>query len=244
MIGLGNDLLHEARRRSGLSRTEVAARADATEAEVTAWEEGRSAPSFDEVIRVLRLMQLDLDMMLVDYDDADWSYAAQRLSLTPSERFEVHERWAASVLEMRDQAGIVASEPKLRSLEILQSLADSAIEFVLAGDYAAIIHGSPFMTQRIELALGDAAENTRRFQAVASTFSEFERSRLIVIDAAFLELSEGASDESIAGASLRVAALADVVRMKQVANQSLDQRVLPTLREILASRNPRNRSDG
>jgi len=42
------------------------------------------------------------------------------------------------------------------------------------------------------------------------------------------------------GVEIRIASLADIIRSKQAANRPKDQRVLPTLREILASRNPRN----
>lgn len=49
--------------------------------------------------------------------------------------------------------------------------------------------------------------------------------------------------DSVDGVRVRVASLADVIRSKQAANRPKDQRVLPTLREILAARNPRNRDD-
>jgi hypothetical protein len=60
--------------------------------------------------------------------------------------------------------------------------------------------------------------------------------------AGFEDLAREAADERIQGIDVRVASLADVIRSKQAANRPKDQRVLPTLREILASRNPRNHS--
>jgi hypothetical protein len=57
----------------------------------------------------------------------------------------------------------------------------------------------------------------------------------------FPDLDRGASRGTIDGVELRVASLADVIRSKQAANRPKDQRVLPTLREILAARNARNR---
>jgi hypothetical protein len=56
----------------------------------------------------------------------------------------------------------------------------------------------------------------------------------------FTDLNRDAIEMTIAGVEIRVAALADIIRSKQAANRPKDQRVLPTLREILASRNPRN----
>lgn len=56
----------------------------------------------------------------------------------------------------------------------------------------------------------------------------------------FDDLDREADAVSIHGTEIRVASLADIIRSKQAANRPKDQRVLPTLREILASRNPRN----
>jgi predicted nucleotidyltransferase len=55
------------------------------------------------------------------------------------------------------------------------------------------------------------------------------------------DLVRDAAADRIHGVQVRVASLADIIRSKQAANRPKDQRVLPTLREILASRNPRNR---
>lgn len=52
----------------------------------------------------------------------------------------------------------------------------------------------------------------------------------------FADLDQDAQDKAIADVRVRVASLADIVRSKQAANRLKDQRVLPTLREILASR--------
>jgi hypothetical protein len=52
----------------------------------------------------------------------------------------------------------------------------------------------------------------------------------------FADLTREAAATSILGLEVTVASLADVIRSKQAANRPKDQRVLPTLREILASR--------
>uniref|UniRef100_UPI00286A8C1E hypothetical protein n=1 Tax=Pseudolysinimonas sp. TaxID=2680009 RepID=UPI00286A8C1E len=59
----------------------------------------------------------------------------------------------------------------------------------------------------------------------------------------FSDLNRDAIEMTIAGVGVRVASLADIIRSKQAANRPKDQRVLPTLREILASRNPRNQAE-
>jgi hypothetical protein len=54
------------------------------------------------------------------------------------------------------------------------------------------------------------------------------------------DLVRDATPATVHGVEIRVASLADIIRSKQAANRPKDQRVLPTLREILAARNPRN----
>ncbi|OHV04759.1 hypothetical protein [Mycobacterium talmoniae] len=52
------------------------------------------------------------------------------------------------------------------------------------------------------------------------------------------DLRRDATPVALYGVTVRVAALADVVRSKQAANRPKDRRVLPTLREILAAPPP------
>ncbi len=55
----------------------------------------------------------------------------------------------------------------------------------------------------------------------------------------FPDLDRDAAEVEIDGIRIRIASLADIIRSKQAANRPKDQRVLPTLREILASRHGR-----
>ena len=52
----------------------------------------------------------------------------------------------------------------------------------------------------------------------------------------YSDLVTDSRELEIMGIRVRVASLADVIRSKQAANRDKDQRVLPTLREILANR--------
>ena len=52
----------------------------------------------------------------------------------------------------------------------------------------------------------------------------------------YADLRRDAEPAELYGVTVRIASLADVIRSKQAANRPKDQRVLPTLREILARR--------
>ncbi len=57
----------------------------------------------------------------------------------------------------------------------------------------------------------------------------------------FADLARGAAEIEAFTVAVRVASLEDVIRSKQAANRPKDQRVLPVLREILATRHERER---
>ena len=86
MAGIGNDLVREARRRVQLSQRELAERAGTTQSAIARLETGRSTPSFDAVLKLVRLCGLDLEVMLVERDGSDWTQALALLDLTPAER--------------------------------------------------------------------------------------------------------------------------------------------------------------
>ena len=71
---LATTCVREARRtrRRRLSQRELAERAGTTQSAIARIETGRSTPSFDTVLRLVRLCGLDLDVMLVERDGSDW----------------------------------------------------------------------------------------------------------------------------------------------------------------------------
>ncbi len=59
----------------------------------------------------------------------------------------------------------------------------------------------------------------------------------------YADLRRDAAPVQLYGVTVRVASLSDVIRSKQAANRPKDQRVLPTLRDILAAAPPAQRND-
>lgn len=101
---MGNDLVREARRRTGLTQQELAERAGTTQSALARVETGRSAPSFDTVLRLVRLCGLDLDVMLVARDDSDWAQAQALLRMEPAERVAVGVRAANAMTVLQGAA--------------------------------------------------------------------------------------------------------------------------------------------
>ncbi len=105
---MGNDLIREGRLRRGMTQTELARLIGTTQSAVARLESGRTSPSFDDVIRILRAMDLDLDFALVPRDEQDWAQAAALLELNPAERHERLVAWNRRVAEMKAQFDVPA----------------------------------------------------------------------------------------------------------------------------------------
>src|SRR5680860_571553 len=104
MAGIGNDLVREARRRVGLTQRELAERAGTTQSAIARIETGRSTPTFDTVLRLLRLCGLDLDIMLVERDDSDWVQARDMLASTVQERTDFLDHMARTLMAEQMEA--------------------------------------------------------------------------------------------------------------------------------------------
>jgi hypothetical protein len=144
------------------------------------------------------------------------------------------------------------------------------VRYVLIGGLAAIVHGSPFNTEDLDLTPERSRDNLARLSAALRELGAKTRAAELdeplpfnhdadslgavmiwnlhtsagILDISmkpsgtdgFDDLVRDASAVEVFGHRVLVASLADVVRSKQAANRPKDQRVLPTLREILARR--------
>ncbi|WP_148616065.1 helix-turn-helix domain-containing protein [Nocardioides rubriscoriae] len=100
---MGNDLVREARKRARLTQRELAERAGTTQSAIARLESGRTRPAFDDVLRLLRLCGMDLDVMLVERDDSDWSQAQALLRLSPSDRLDEAARLARAMQQFHEE---------------------------------------------------------------------------------------------------------------------------------------------
>jgi transcriptional regulator with XRE-family HTH domain len=99
---LGGDLVREARRRAGLTQRELAERAGTTQSSIARLETGRTNPSFDLVLRLVRLCGFDLEVQVVPYDDSDIAQAEALLREPPDERVSQLEAGVAFAKELRE----------------------------------------------------------------------------------------------------------------------------------------------
>ena len=101
MSSYGGDLIREARRRAGLTQTELALRAGTAQPAIARWESGRTAVSLDDVRRLVRLCGFELELSLVARDDSDLAQASRLAELSGQQRLDRHARIARQLRAVR-----------------------------------------------------------------------------------------------------------------------------------------------
>lgn len=154
--------------------------------------------------------------------------------------------------------------------EIIRTLQDHDVRFVVIGGMAALAHGSPFPTEDVDITPESSEANLDRLSGALDDLGARVRTDAVPEGVPFAHdgaslarggiwnLTTRAGDLDISvvpagtqgypdlvrdaveveafGLVIPISSLADVIRSKQAANRPKDQRVLPTLREILGRR--------
>jgi hypothetical protein len=141
---------------------------------------------------------------------------------------------------------------------LLRLLGDHEVTFIVIGGIAAVVNGSPFATEDLDITVEETQQNLGRLsdalgrvgagtserdpgdprhtQRYVTTLGNLDVFHQPSGTRGYRDLFADARCIEALGLQFHVASLADVIRSKQAANRPKDQRVLPTLREILASR--------
>lgn len=82
----GNHLVREARRRAGLTQTELAERAGTTQSAIARLERGVGRPTMERISALVEACGLELQVRLVPSDAHDWSMVEQNVALGTEER--------------------------------------------------------------------------------------------------------------------------------------------------------------
>jgi transcriptional regulator with XRE-family HTH domain len=146
------DLLVTGRRRAGLSQEQLAGRLGRPQSTIARWEKGQQHPPLESVIEALRACDLELIVGIARYDDSYETQIARQLQLDPAERVKrLTPTWAT---EGFDPIGA------------LTELAGQA-RFVVIGDVAGALHGSPIVLGARTLHVVPAETALRRVEQIA-----------------------------------------------------------------------------
>jgi len=155
-------LIREARRRAGLTQSELAERAGTTQSSIARWETGRALPSIEKLQQLIRCCGFELTFAIVPHVEEEWALLDRHLGLSHAERIE---RLVAAVSFLRDE-GIGGHEAPPSTtfdpLAIFDAMQRHGVRYVLVGGLAATLHGSPIVTPDVDLVPEPSEENAAR----------------------------------------------------------------------------------
>lgn len=138
---------------------------------------------------------------------------------------------------------------------MLRALADHDVDCVVIGGFAAVMHGSPLLTQDIDITPRRDGENLTRLSDalyaldarvriesvpegrvwnLTTPYGDLDISFEPTGTQGYADLRRDAVLITLRGIPLQLASLADIVRSKAAADRPKDRRALPVLRELLA----------
>lgn len=142
---LSANLLVQARRAAGFSQRELAACAGVAQQEIARYERGRVTPSLERLRSLIAACGLELTVGLARADDSYDHQIAAALALTPPARLDSALRDAQPLRAARAQKAGLAVPPHVDVLGVLGALERAEVEFVLIGELAEVLHGSPLL---------------------------------------------------------------------------------------------------
>ncbi|MGH2746737.1 MAG: helix-turn-helix domain-containing protein [Actinomycetota bacterium] len=107
----GGQVIREARRRAGLTQTDLARRLGTRQPVVARWESGDRSPSFDSVTRAVRACGFELHPRIAAPDPQAEAVLSRWRRMTPKERLERNqdmlatEEWAHSARVVQRSPG-------------------------------------------------------------------------------------------------------------------------------------------
>lgn len=237
-----SDLLVAGRRRAGLSQEQLAGRLGRPQSTIARWETGQQHPPFESVIEALHACGLELTVGLARYDDSYQTQIARQLRLEPAERVvRLTPEWAAGSF---DPIGTLAA------------LAGQA-RFVVIGDVAGALHGSPIMLGARILHVVPAQTALSRVEQVARRLGstplpddtgqtprwalpdggELHTTALPAGTRGYRDLARDAETMQIApDTSVRVASLLDLIRIAEASPDDRARASVPALWATLEMR--------
>jgi transcriptional regulator with XRE-family HTH domain len=235
---LSASLLVQARRQAGLSQRELAARASVAQQEIARYERGRVTPSLERLRALIAACGLELTVGLARADHSYDHQIAAALELRPEQRLD---------RALLDVPGV------------LTALRRADVQYVLIGELAEALHGSPLLpvTDTVTI-VPRAGERERLSVAISglggkpvatSTTSAIDRPARFMLEHSGTELviepappgTHGYDDLRRDAAAIRldedleviVASLVDLIR---IAEASDDRARVPPLRRTLVER--------
>jgi transcriptional regulator with XRE-family HTH domain len=208
----GGDFILMARRRAGLSQRELAERLGCRQATIARWEQDARHPSFEEAQAAVRVCGFDLAGAIVADDRSWWAQIALQLAQSPSER-------------VRSLSPPGAGDPS----PALELLAEHSIPAIVLGEVAGALQGWPLVLSGTGVVEVCGHPNAVGPALVVAGFADADGEYVLPSGHSvsvvgqppgthgWTDLSRGADAVTIAGGTVRVAGVVDLLRIAEAS---------------------------
>ncbi len=136
-------VLVEARRRAGLTQRELAACAGVRQQEIARYERGHVTPSLERLRQLIAACELELTFGLARADSSYDEAIASALAIPPAQRLARGLRDALAASAASIDAHNTSTAPEV--ISVLRTLERAVVRYVLIGELAEVLHGSPLL---------------------------------------------------------------------------------------------------
>jgi transcriptional regulator with XRE-family HTH domain len=253
---LSASLLVQARRSAGFSQRELAARAGVAQQEIARYERGHVTPSLERLRALIAACGLELTVGVARADNSYDEQITAALALTPAERLQRALRDAQPLRSARAERSRTPAPAPADVLGVLRALQRADVQYVLSGELAEVVHGSPLLPvtgsvtivprvgqrERLNAALAAAggapiaAPATSAIDAAARFALDAHNTELVIEPAP--AATQGYDDLRRDAAAIQLdedldVAVASLVDLVRIADASEDKARVPALRRTL-----------
>lgn len=248
-------LLKEARTRAGLTQAELGDRTGYSGAEISRWERGKVSLTFERLEGLIEGCGLELDIALRPLDRSQYVLMRGNVGRSPRQRLRGLRR------HLRQTAEIQGRDENFDPERLLVALADARVDFIVIGGVAAVLWGSPYPTENLDLMIRAGVRNQRRFQSalrglvakwpagdegVQEYATRYGLLRVIaepVSMPSYQTLRRRSPAVELSGVEIRVAPLADVIRSAEARPRPKRRAEILALRRLATEIAPSGRLD-
>lgn len=155
---IASTLLKEARQRAGLTQAELGEKTGYSAPEISRWERGKVALTFERLEKLVEGCGLELDVALRPTDRSQDALIRGNIGRSPDKRLESFSRQLVRTAAIHNRQQIF--DPG----QILRTLTDQRVDYILIGAIAAALWGSPFPTDNLDITVRDGKRNRQRLK--------------------------------------------------------------------------------
>ena len=161
-------IIKEARNHAQLTQTELAQKVGTSASQISRYERAVVLPGIDTLTRIVEECGMYIQLKLSEHPDSE-RLSSTRLSLSVEQRIHSASSYASFVTQIRNCVNIKhmsdPNAPELSTKDIIATLAEHKVDYIIIGGIAAMAHGSNRVTLDFDITPQWVSDNFDRLAA-------------------------------------------------------------------------------